>query len=55
MANAVEWSRVTLEIPVPAVVESFIVLASGYLQRVSLVHVGAVGIAYLLLRTLLQR
>ena len=50
-----EWRSVTLSIPVPPGLDVWAAAAADHLQRISLVHLGAVGVLYLIVRILLQR
>jgi hypothetical protein len=50
-----EWRSVTLSIPVPPGLDVWAAAAADHLQPISLVHLGAVGVLYLIVRILLQR
>jgi len=54
-AGSGAWRSVTLEIPVPAVVEAGLAAAAAHLQHVTLLHVVVAAALALFVRALLQR
>eukprot|EP00802_Teleaulax_amphioxeia_P007478 Tamp_07484.p1 GENE.Tamp_07484~~Tamp_07484.p1 ORF type:complete len:654 (-),score=134.46 Tamp_07484:393-2354(-) len=55
VAGSGAWRSVTLEIPVPAVVEAGLAAAAAHLQHVTLLHVVVAAALALFVRALLQR